>query len=185
MEEFRADIKGRQMNLPIIHIIGLPGAGKTTLAKQLSKKLKIPVYGIGNYRARFPMTAIGEADAWLALFCDLSKRGWCNCILETTGLNAREGFLTDALPFDRMMIVKLEASRKVLMQRIGLKKKSEQGGKWLYSGHFKNKCDFVNKMYPAFKEVVYRFAVKTDKMTKKEVFEAVLNRINMEGYIEE
>jgi hypothetical protein len=89
------------------------------------------------------------------------------------------------LPFDRIITVKLEASRKVLMQRIGLKKKSEQGGKWLYSGHFKNKCDFVNKMYPAFKEVVYRFVIKTDKMTKKEVFEAVLNRIDMEGYIEE
>jgi hypothetical protein len=131
------------------------------------------------------MTPIGEADAWLALFRDLSKRGWRKCILETTGLNAREGFLSDALPFDRIIIVKLEASRKVLMQRIGLKKKSEQGGKWLYSGHFKNKYDFVNKLYPAFKEVVYRFAVKTDKMTKKEVFEAVLNRINMEGYIED
>ena len=185
MEGFRAVIKGRQMNLQIIHIIGLPGAGKTTLAKQLSKKLKIPAYSIGYYRGRFPMTSIGEADAWLALFCDLSKRKWCNCIIETTGLNAREGFLLDALPFDRIIIVKLEASRKVLMQRIGLKKKSEQGGKWLYSGHFKNKYDFVNKLYPAFKEVVYRFAVKTDKMTKKEVFEAVLNRINMEGYIEE
>ena len=122
---------------------------------------------------------------WLALFSDLSKRGWCNCILETTGLNAREGFLSDALPFDRIIIVRLEASRKVLMQRIGLKKKSEQGGKWLYSGHFKNKYDFVNKLYPAFKLVVYRFAVKTDKMTKKEVFDAVLNRINMESYIDD
>ena len=173
------------MKLPIIHVIGLPGAGKTVLTQKLSKKLKIPVYRIGFYRERFPMTAIGEAGAWLALFRDLSKRGWRNCILETTGLNAREGFLTDALPFDRMMIVKLEASRKVLMQRIGLKKKSEQGGKWLYSCHFKSKRDFVNKIYPAFKEVVYRFVVKTDKMTKKEVFEFVLNRIDMEGYIDE
>jgi adenylate kinase family enzyme len=173
------------MKLPIIHIIGLPGAGKTTLAKALSKKLKIPVYSIGFYRGRFPMTAIGEADAWLALFRDLSKQGWRNCILETTGVNAREGFLSDALPFDRMIIVKLEASRKVLMQRIGQKKKSERGGKWLYSNHFKDKYDFVNKLYPAFKKIVARFAVKTDRMTKKEVFDTVLKRIDMESYFED
>ena len=102
------------MKLPIIHVIGLPGAGKTVLTQKLSKKLKIPVYRIGFYRERFPMTAIGEAGAWLALFRDLSKRGWRNCILETTGLNAREGFLSDALPFDRRIVIKLEASRKVL-----------------------------------------------------------------------
>jgi broad-specificity NMP kinase len=173
------------MKLPIIHVIGLPGAGKTVLTQKLSKKLKIPVYRIGFYRERFPMTAIGEAGAWLALFRDLSKRGWRNCILETTGLNAREGFLSDALPFDRRIVIKLEASRKVLMKRIGQKKKSEQGGKWLYSGHFKNKYDFVNKLYPVFKKIVARFAVKTDRMTKKEVFDAVLNRINMESYIED
>ena len=55
------------MKLPIIHVIGLPGAGKTVLTQKLSKKLKIPVYRIGFYRERFPMTAIGEAGAWLAL----------------------------------------------------------------------------------------------------------------------
>jgi len=173
------------MKLPIIHVIGLPGAGKTVLTQKLSKRFKIPVYRIGSYRERFPMTAIGEADAWLALFRDLSKRGWRNCILETTGLNAREGFLSDALPLDRMIVIKLEASRKVLMKRIGQKKKSEQGGKWLYSGHFKNKYDFVNKLYPAFKKIVARFAVKTDRMTKKEVFNAVLKRIDMESYFED
>jgi shikimate kinase len=174
-----------KQNFPIIHIIGLPGAGKTTLAKGLSKKLKIPVYDIGFYRARFPMTAIGEADAWLALFRDLSRRGWRNCILETTGLNAREGFLSDALPFDRMIVVKLEASHKVLMQRIGQKKKSEQGGNWLYSDHLKDKYDFVNKLYPVFKKIMARFAIKTDRMTKKEVFDAVFKRINMESYFED
>ena len=166
------------MNAPIIHIIGLPGAGKTTLAKRLSKKLNLPIYGIGAYRSRFPMTAIGEADAWLALLRDLSKGGWRNCILETTGLNAREGFLSDALPFDRMIVIKLEASRKILMQRICQKKKSEQGGKWLYSVHFKNKYEFVKKLYFSFKNIQAHFAVKTDGMTKKEVFDAVLKRID-------
>ncbi|MCC7211553.1 MAG: hypothetical protein IT451_06825 [Candidatus Brocadia sp.] len=33
-------------NLPIIHIIGLPGAGKTSLPKRLSKKLNLPIFGL-------------------------------------------------------------------------------------------------------------------------------------------
>jgi hypothetical protein len=83
--------------IPIIHIIGLPGSGKTTLAQKLSKKLKVPIFCIGYYRTRFPKTPIGEADAWLALFRKLSRSRWKNCILETTGLNSREGFLKTAL----------------------------------------------------------------------------------------
>ena len=73
---------------PIIHIIGLPGAGKTTLGKKLSRTLDLPVYRVGEYRAKFPISLVGEADAWVALFRDLSKQKWKNCILETTGLNS-------------------------------------------------------------------------------------------------
>ena len=101
MEDFR----------PIIHIIGLPGAGKTTLSKKLARRLKLPVYREGEYRSNFPVTVYGEADAWLALFKDLSKQKWNNCILETTGLNRRETFLRDALSILEIITIKMEENK--------------------------------------------------------------------------
>lgn len=83
---------------PIIHIIGLPGAGKTSLGKRLSKKLNLPVFQIGDYRSKYPATPLGEADAWVALYYGLSRQRWRNCILETTGLNCRESFLMSSPP---------------------------------------------------------------------------------------
>ncbi len=170
------------MKLPIIHVIGLPGAGKTVLTENLRKRFKIPIYRIGAYRERFPMTAIGEADAWLALFRDLSKRKWSNCILETTGLNIRENFLSEALPWDRMIVIKLEASRKILMNRIEQKKKNEQGSKWLFSTQFQDKYDFVKKMYPRFKKTQAHFFINTDQLKKEQVFREALK--NLKRFIE-
>jgi adenylate kinase family enzyme len=34
---------GKKLSFPIIHIIGLPGDGKTTLAKKLSSRLNLKV----------------------------------------------------------------------------------------------------------------------------------------------
>jgi shikimate kinase len=170
------------MKLPIIHVIGLPGAGKTVLTERLRKRFRVPIYRIGVYRERFPMTAIGEADAWLALFHDLSKRRWSNCILETTGLNIRENFLSEALPWNRMIVVKLEASRKILMNRIEQKKKSEQGGKWLFSDQFQDKYDFVKKMYPRFKKTQAHFSINTDQLKKEQVFKEAVS--NLKRFIE-
>jgi deoxyadenosine/deoxycytidine kinase len=75
---------GENTFFTIIHIIGLPGAGKTNLAKKLSKKYNLPIFRIGEYRSKFPLSPIGETDAWVALFQGLSRRKWRKCILETT-----------------------------------------------------------------------------------------------------
>jgi len=167
------------MNLPIIHIIGLPGAGKTTLARRLNRNLKIPIYGIGAYRARFPMTNIGEADAWLALFRDLSKRKWRNCILETTGLNIRESFLETSLPLGQMITIKLGALRKKLYQRIDQKKKSERGGNWLYSAQYSDKYAFVRKLYKRFQEIPSDYYIDTSDLDKDEVYKIALKEIKL------
>jgi len=164
--------------LPIIHIIGLPGAGKTTLARRLSKVLKVPVIRIGYHRARFPQTPIGEADAWVALFRELSRRRWKNCILETTGLNCREAFLKVALPFENIFTIKLEASRKTLFRRIGKKKKKYQGGQWLYSAKYKDKYEFVRKLSKRFCKISADCYIDTNRLTKAAVYRQALKKID-------
>ncbi len=164
---------------PIIHIIGLPGAGKTTLSKKLARKLKVPIYRVGEYRSKYPMTICGEADAWLALFRDLSKQKWTNCILETTGLNRRESFLRAALPGYRIITIKLEAKRKILYERIGKKKKMNQGGDWFYSPSYRDKYEFVRKMFNTFKTLPADIRIDTSAMTEPEVYQVLRNRLEV------
>ena len=164
---------------PIIHIIGLPGAGKTTLSKKLARKLKLPIYRVGEYRSRFPMTIYGEADAWLALFRDLSKQKWTNCILETTGLNRRESFLRAALPGYRIITVKLEAKRKILYERIGKKGKGEKGGEWFYSINYRDKYEFVRKLFKSFQTLPADIRIDTSAKRPPEVYKLILKELEL------
>ena len=169
--------------IPIIHIIGLPGAGKTTLARRLSKALKVPVLCMGRHRARFPQTPIGEADAWVALFRELSRHRWKNCILETTGLNCREAFLRVTLPFENMFTIKLEASRTTLFRRIGKKKKKDQGGRWLYSANYRDKYEFVRKLLKRFRKIPADCYIDTNRLTSAAVYRQVLKEMDSIGSI--
>ena len=167
--------------LPIIHIIGLPGAGKTTLARRLSKVLKVPMIRIGHHRARFPQTPIGEADAWIALFWELSRRRWKDCILETTGLNRREEFLRIALPFEQVFTIKLDASRKTLAARIRKKKKRDRGGRWFYGAEYRNKHEFVRKLFKQFRKIPADCYINTDRLTSSAVYQLALKEIDFMG----
>ena len=163
--------------LPIIHIIGLPGAGKTTLSQGLSKALKVPILRIGYHRARFPQTPIGEADAWVALFRELSRRRWKNCILETTGLNRREEFLRTALPFEQVFTIKLDASRKTLAARIRKKKKRHRGGRWFYGAEYRNKYEFVRKLFKHFHQIPTNCHINTNGLTHAAVYQLAIKEI--------
>ena len=168
----------RKQTIPIIHIIGLPGAGKTTLARRLSKTLKAPVVRIGYHRARFPQTPIGEADAWIALFQELSRHRWKDCIVETTGLNRREEFLRSALPFEQVFTIKLDTSRKTLAARIRKKKKRDRGGRWFYGAEYRNKYEFVRKLFRHFRKIHANCRINTNRLTSAAVYRLALKEIN-------
>jgi hypothetical protein len=167
-------------SFPIIHIIGLPGAGKTTVAKKLSRKYRLPIFGIGEYRSRFPPSPIGELDAWVNLFRDLSRRKWKNCIVETTGLNQRESFIRVALPIGRVITVKLEAPKRVLYGRIEKKRKQEQGGEWLFSPNYPNKYEFVKKLYNEFKKLPAEIRIDTMRLSPEKVYEVAMNQLKQQ-----
>jgi hypothetical protein len=169
----------RNRHFPVLRIIGLPGAGKTTLAKRLSKRLNAPVFQIGEYRSKLQSSWTGEADAWVALFKDLSRRKWRNCILETTGLNQRECFLQAALPFSKIVTIKLDALRKVLCLRIGEKRRREQGGQWLFSSDYPDKYVFVRKLYKEFKRLPSDIRIDTTHLAQQEVYQNTLRKLEI------
>ena len=171
-------MRTKENSFPIIHIIGLPGAGKTTLAGNLAKKWNLPVYRIGNFRSKLSSSDTGEADAWIALFLALSKKRWSNCILETTGLNCREAFLTEAFPFSRIVRIKLCAKKSVLYARVRKKPKNEQGNDdWVFGDSYKNKHEFIKKLYGDFKKVPATIMIDTDKLTAREVYKTVVKEL--------
>ena len=175
----RDKLASKRSIFPIIHIIGLPGSGKTTLAEQLSSKLKVPIFQIGVYRSKFPLSPIGEADAWVALFKDLSRHKWSNCIIETTGLNRRESFLRVAFPFSQIVTIKLDAPKKLLYARIRKKRKKEQGGEWLFSADYPDKYKFVGKFYREFKKLPADIRINTAKLTVERVYHAALLKLEL------
>ncbi len=163
--------------LPLIHVIGLPGSGKTTLATALSKKIGLPVLRIGAFRARHPESAEGEADAWLDFYKALSRRRWRNSIVETTGLNRRAAFLEAAMPLLRLVTVKLIAPKRVLLARAGRKPRNERGGKWLYSHSYRNKREFIRKLFVAMKKVQATLQINTSRKTLRQTLDIVLDHL--------
>ena len=68
------------------------------------------------------------------------------------------------------MTIKLTAQRKVLYDRLGRKKKSERGGDWLFSNEYRDKYEFVRKMFKHFKDLPSEIEIDTTKLTPQEVF---------------
>lgn len=97
--------------------------------------------------------------------------------METTGLNCRESFLKTALPLLQRVTVKLEAQRKILYERIQKKKKDEQGGEWLFSKNYRDKYEFVKKLFKDFRKVSADIRIDTTKLNQDEVYKTVMEKL--------
>ncbi|MBC7099392.1 hypothetical protein H5T52_09795 [Candidatus Bipolaricaulota bacterium] len=163
--------------MAILHVIGLPGAGKTTLTLRLGPHLGWEVLRIGQFRRRFPPTTEGEADAWLALYQELSRHGWDRVILETTGLNGRLCFLYQTLPPGRILTLKLVCSKEELLRRVKLKCPEEKTEPWVYQDTLPDRETFIEQFFERFAALPAEIQLDTTCLTPEEVFTSVVERL--------
>lgn len=103
------------MGEPIVHIVGLPGTGKTFVGEQLASILGWPSYSIDE--ERLPLLESwrwwpqDDREAWASL---AKKVGTGSCVVETSG-HGRFGEFIDGRP---MFTVVCRADREVRHQRL-------------------------------------------------------------------
>lgn len=163
--------------MAILHVIGLPGAGKTTLTSRLGPYLGWEVLQIGRFRRGFPPTVEGEADAWLALYRELSRHGWDRVILETTGLNGRLCFLYRALPPGRILTLKLICSKEELLRRVKLKPPKEETGPWVYHDTLPDREAFIAEFLEPFAALPAEIEIDTTHLSPEEVFARAIEEL--------
>lgn len=77
------------------------------------------------------------------------------------------------------VIIKLEAQRKILYSRISKKKKNEQGGEWLFDKDYRDKYEFVRKLFKEFKKVPAEITINTSNLNKDAVYKIALEKIKI------
>jgi len=165
--------------MAILHVIGLPGAGKTTLTSRLGPHLGWEVLQIGRFRRGFPPTAEGEADAWLALYQELSRHGWDRVILETSGLNGRLCLLHQALLPGRILTLKLICSKEELLRRVKLKPSKEKAEPWVYRDTLPDRETFIARFFEPFAALPAEIEIDTTRLSPEEVFACAVERLKV------
>lgn len=166
--------------MAILHVVGLPGAGKTTLTTRLGPHLGWEVLQIGRFRRLFPPTATGEADAWLALYQEISQHSWDRVILETTGLNGRLCFLRQALPWGRVLALKLTCSKEELFSRVKLKP-PEEAEPWVYRDTLPDRDTFIREFFDLFAALPAEIEIDTTYLSPEEVYARAVEELEAWG----
>lgn len=138
---------------------------------------------IGQFRGRFPPTAEGEADAWLALYRELSRYGWDRVILETSGLNGRLCLLYQALPPGRILTLKLICSREELLRRVKLKPPEEEAEPWVYRDTLPDRETFIEQFFEPFAALPAEIEIDTTCPSPEEVFAHVIEELAAWGLL--
>lgn len=176
--------------MTIVHVTGLPGAGKTTLTQKLGPRLDWDVLTIGRFRNDHPPTVEGELDAWLDLYRALSERDWREVLLETSGVNGRLCLLKTLGP-TRVVTVKLACRREVLLRRVhdrdrardreDARDRGEDGddreteeAPWVYADTLPDRATFIDRFFDRFARMPGQVGVDTSDLGPPEVLERVV-----------
>ena len=73
----------------------------------------------------------------------------------------------------------MEAKRKILYERIGGKRKGEKGGEWFYSINYRDKYEFVRKLFKSFQTLPADIRIDSSAMTPPEVYKVVRNKLEI------
>jgi hypothetical protein len=161
--------------MPVIHLMGLPGSGKTTLAQHLLQHLEWKhSFRIGTFHKRFPSSAEGGQAAWNAMLAEMAETGWDRFIFESTGVNPRWDKVIERCGRDKIISFKLNCRLPELLRRISLKSPDDQGhGDWQPPSRFRNKAEFVQAVFSEFSRIRAEVIVDTTHGRPPEVFDLV------------
>lgn len=149
-----------------IFIVGSPGAGKTTLAKKLSKKFNIPHFDLDDIR--FPKPNIKRSDEQALPLVEklIQKPNW---IIEGVYISWIEKYLHEA---DK--IIFLDTPYLVALYRVILRYLQN-----VFKGHFRH--SFISTIVLIKNMTIYRFYTgKSDYVTKAQTAK-ILKKFNKVG----
>jgi broad-specificity NMP kinase len=166
--------------MPVIQLIGLPGSGKSSLAKRLVSHLNWSrSFRIGTYHKRFPATEAGDQAAWSSMLEEMAACGWNQFVFETTGLNPRWKEVMDSCGCENVLVLKLECKRAELLRRISLKSTDDQlHGDWFPPHRFRDKSHFVGEAFEEFSRLRADVLLDTTWATAEEVFDLVIRYLS-------
>lgn len=167
----RLDRSGR--NVVIVHVIGLPGAGKSTLTARLGPSLGWPVLSIGTFREGRSPDWKGEAEAWDALCQAIEGHGCSEVVLETSGLNGRLSRVREIVTDDEILRVKLVCPREILHRRVRERDAGEEPSPWAYSQTIPDRHVFIDRFYEIFEDLTAEIAVDTSEHDPSEILALV------------
>lgn len=152
----------------LVHVMGLPGAGKSTLTYRLGPALGWPVFSIGAFRENRSPDMTGEREAWDALNDVIAERGFSEAILETSGLNGRVYRIENEIPDDELVRVKLVCPPGLLHQRVRERETDDEPSTWAFSD-IPDRHAFIDRFQGRFEELDADIEIDTSKHEPSEV----------------
>jgi thymidylate kinase len=162
--------------MPVIQLMGLPGSGKTTLARGIASFLGWQhSFRIGTYHKRFPSTVEGDAAAWRAMLEGMATCGWDRFVFETSGLDARWNDVLERCDPRNVLTFKLECELSELIRRIAAKSSEDRAhGDWYPPDRFSDKVAYVQAVFAEFSTRRGEIVLNTTRASPSDILDLVV-----------